>query len=119
VAFQKGVSGNPGGRPAGSANKVTPEIRTLSRSLFDAHYWQRVRGQLRDGTLHPSIETKLLSYAYGEPRSLDAAGPGISVQIGFLQTMLPDDTSGSNGNGQGIRTATRLPLSDANERPPS
>jgi hypothetical protein len=83
MAFQKGLSGNPGGRPAGAKNRVTPEIRVLAQRLFDAQYWQRVQAQLRAGTLHPSIEARLLSYAYGEPRSHDA-GPRTVVSIGFL-----------------------------------
>jgi hypothetical protein len=84
MPFVKGRSGNPGGRPKGRPNQVTQEIRALAGALFDRDYWQRVRSQLREGTLHPSIEARLLAYAYGEPRSHDAAGPGLVVSIGFL-----------------------------------
>lgn len=84
MPFQKGVSGNRGGRPKGRPNHATQEIRALATALFDRDYWTRIRTQLHEGTLPPAIHARLLAYAYGEPRSHDAAGPGISVSIGFL-----------------------------------
>ena len=84
MPFVKGHSGNPGGRPKGTRNHATIEIKALTMSLFDAEYWGRIRRQLRDGTLHPSIEARLLTYAYGEPRGTFSATPGISVSIGFM-----------------------------------
>ena len=83
MPFAKGQSGNPGGRPKGRQNNVTTEIRALAQSLFDKSYWERVRAQLIEGTLHPSIEAKLLAYAYGEPNQ-EKPRSGITVNLGFL-----------------------------------
>ena len=83
MPFRKGVSGNPGGRPRGRQNSTTLEIRALAQTLFDQQYWERIRAQLRAGTLHPSIEARLLTYAYGEPR-LERADVGVVVNLGFV-----------------------------------
>lgn len=56
------------GRPKGAQNKVTREIRELAQALFDAAYWARKRMEVQGGRCHPSIEAKLLAYAYGEPK---------------------------------------------------
>ena len=57
-----------GGRAKGTLNKVTVEIRELSQALFDAEYWDRTRARVLSGKIAPAIESKLLAYAYGEPK---------------------------------------------------
>ena len=59
-----------GGRPFGATNKVTQEVRNLTKALFDKAYWARTKKALKDGTLNPQIEGKLLAYAYGEPKQV-------------------------------------------------
>ena len=64
-----------GGRAKGTPNKVTTEIRELSQALFDDEYWTRTRARVLSGKIAPAIESKLLAYAYGEPKqTLDVLG---------------------------------------------
>jgi hypothetical protein len=107
MPFVKGKSGNPGGRPKGRQNTATLEIKVLTRNLFDHAYWQRIRAQLRDGSLHPSIEARLLAYAYGEPRAHDAAGPRIAISVGFLEA---PDRPGEVVEAIGAGTTFQAPL---------
>jgi hypothetical protein len=86
MPFPKGISGNPGGRPKGRPNNATVEIRALAQSLFDKTYWERVRARLIEGTLHPSIEAKLLEYAYGEPKQ-EGSDRKVVVNLGFLAAL--------------------------------
>ena len=119
MPFAKGRSGNPGGRPKGRPNQVTQEIRALASALFDDDYWTRIRTQLRDGTLPPAIHTKLLSYAYGEPRSHDASGPQVVVSIGFLTPPRGRDgeviegTATVDNSGRGMASPARVLLNGA------
>ena len=84
MPFPKGVSGNPAGRPRGKPNHVTREIREMSLKLFDDEYWRRTRERLREGTLAPAIESKLLAYAYGEPKQFKTVDTGVTVRIGYI-----------------------------------
>lgn len=68
MGFQKGQPRPAGaGRRAGTPNKSTVEIREITRRLFDEDYWASVKHRLNRGKLAPAIESKLLSYLYGEP----------------------------------------------------
>jgi len=64
---RKGQKG-AGGRPKGSRNKVTLEIREAARRLVsDPIYWRKLRADLRKRKVHPHVETTLLAYAFGKP----------------------------------------------------
>jgi len=63
MPFVNRRSGNPGGRRERRQNNISAEIRTLAQSLFDDAYWRGVKAKLTEGTLHPSIEAKLLTYS--------------------------------------------------------
>ena len=110
MPFCKGQSGNPGGRPRGRQNNVTTEIRALAQSLFDKNYWERVRAQWVAGTIHPSIEAKLLAYAYGEPNQ-DHSGREITVNLGFLNlepaNVISDDQNTIDTTAEGMTLQTR------------
>lgn len=77
-----------GGRQKGTPNKVTPEVRALAQGLFTKAYWTKKREQIEKGECHPTIETKLLAYAYGEPKQEHNVNHGITVTIGYLPTTL-------------------------------
>jgi|TARA_Y100000034_G_scaffold42436_1_gene52003 hypothetical protein len=57
-----------GGRPKGTPNKVTAEVRQLAQSLFDAAYWKKTKARLAANTIAPAVHARLLAYAYGEPK---------------------------------------------------
>ncbi len=108
MPFPKGQSGNPGGRPKGRANNATVEIRALAQSLFDKAYWERVRTQLIERTLHPSIEAKLLAYAYGEPKQ-EQSGQRITVNLGFIAAAQPIVTGADENTIEGTAQVVTLP----------
>jgi hypothetical protein len=50
-------------------SRLARESRVFAQRLVrDLHYRNRLKQQLRDGSLHPSIEKMLWEYAYGKPR---------------------------------------------------
>lgn len=77
---RKGQTGNPNGRPKGSANKVTTDLRTWIADLLD-----RTRPQIEADlkALEPqqrvAIYEKLLTYALPKMQSVEA-----KVDIGKL-----------------------------------
>lgn len=75
MKWQKGQSGNPRGRVAGTEIARTKEARELARALFDPAYWRLKFERLHSGTEHPKIEAILLAYAFGEPpKEIHASG---------------------------------------------
>lgn len=68
------------GRPPGSENKITRQIREITEGLFDAKYWKGVRERLAAGKLHPAIELKLLAYRYGEPPKVVKVQGAVTVE---------------------------------------
>jgi len=57
-----------GGRSRGTPNKITTEIRDITRGLFDDAYWTRTKQRLESGRIAPAVEARLLAYAFGEPK---------------------------------------------------
>ena len=57
------------GRPKGTPNKVTAEVRLAARGLMeDPAYLARLRRRLRAGKCAPAVECMLWHYAYGKPK---------------------------------------------------
>lgn len=78
-----------GGRVAGTPNKATPAIREFAQKMLGqlgGKYWTRIKTQLEEGTIHPTLEAKLWAYAYGEPKQEHNINTGITVNIGYLPT---------------------------------
>src|SRR5215472_5239412 len=66
--FRPSRSGNPTGRPRGTPNKATQEVRALARRLVDdPQYQASVQRRLRDGEAG-ALELLLWHYAYGKPK---------------------------------------------------
>lgn len=84
MAWQKGQSGNRNGRPKGAKDKLSAEVRSLARNIFDKAYWERVSHDAKAGTLNPKIEALLLNYAYGLPAHDHAGQSGVVVSLGFI-----------------------------------
>jgi hypothetical protein len=68
------------GRPPGSVNKITRQIRDITEGLFDTTYWKNIRKRLHAGELHPAIEIRLLAYRYGEPPKVVKVSGSVSVE---------------------------------------
>ena len=70
MAFVKGKSGNPAGKPKGALNHATRDIREFARECLESpDYVQRLRARLAAGKA-PHMETLLAHYAYGKPKDV-------------------------------------------------
>jgi hypothetical protein len=57
-----------GGRPKGSPNRITVEVKALARNLLeDRMYMRTLRRDLRKRKVHPQMEAVLWAYAFGKP----------------------------------------------------
>lgn len=72
-----------GGRKRGTPNKATIEIKRQLTKLFTPAYFKDLPARLKNGSLPPAIEAKLLAYAFGEPKQLlEHSGPnGAPIQV--------------------------------------
>jgi hypothetical protein len=78
--FQPGTSGNSKGRPKGTPNKVTADVRRAAQALVDdPAYRATLQQRLIAGTLPPAVETLLWSYAKGTPKDLLERSPQASA----------------------------------------
>jgi hypothetical protein len=80
TSFKPGHRG-AGGRPKGSLNRATLEIRVLARSLVeDPAYLAALRRRLAAGKAGP-LEPLLFAYAYGRPTERPGAPAETSRQV--------------------------------------
>jgi hypothetical protein len=57
------------GRPPGTPNKVTREVKDLCNTLVDDPEYQRLfKARMLAGTLPPQLETMVWYYAKGKPK---------------------------------------------------
>jgi len=69
------------GRPKGSQNKVTREIKAFARSLLeDPGYQAALKTRLKAGKA-PHLEPLLYHYAYGKPKEQIEAKATITVRL--------------------------------------
>lgn len=87
--FRKGQSGNPSGRPRGTPNKATTEVRELCQRLVtDPAYLETLVTDFKKRELPPQIETLIWHYAFGRPVT--------RLEVGAARTL--EDIIASSGS---------------------
>ena len=71
MPFEKGESGNPIGRPKGSLNKVTQELREQITQAIDTNKICEMLNKITNPTEYINAITKLLPYAIGKVKPND------------------------------------------------
>ena len=90
---QKALKKGGPGRPKGSPNRVTLEVREIAtRLVTDPAYVEALATRLREGTAGP-MEGLLWTYAYGKPKETAENPTKCNVVV-----MLPD-----NGRDKGLQ----------------
>ena len=70
MPFKKGESGNPIGRPKGSLNKVTQELREQITQAIDTNKICEMLNQITNPTEYINAITKLLPYIVCKKRPI-------------------------------------------------
>lgn len=73
AAGRTGKVTNPNGRPKGSQNRRTKQVREtiqdMSRMLLERPgYWRQLKHRLDNNELPPVLEAALWAYAWGKPQ---------------------------------------------------
>lgn len=67
MAFRKGKSGNPNGRPKGGLSSAHREIKERAQEFVESDkYWKNLQARILKGRA-PHAEILLFHYAYGKP----------------------------------------------------
>ena len=84
--------GGPG-RPPGTPNKATKEVRAFCQRLVaDPEYRAALERRWREGSLPPAVEAMVWSYAVGKPpQSLDVTRHGPSLASIIAGTATDED----------------------------
>ena len=72
MPFTKGNSGNPLGRPKGSLNHSTKEVRELLSSALDTNKIKEMLERIEEPTDYINAITKLLPYCVPKVKPIDA-----------------------------------------------
>ena len=70
MPFKKGESGNPVGRPKGSLNKVTQELREQITQAIDTNKICEMLNQITSPLVYINAITKLLPYIVAKKRPI-------------------------------------------------
>jgi hypothetical protein len=89
------VKGDPrAGRPKGTLNKASIEVKELARSLLsDPGYVANLKARLIAGECPPPVETMLWHYAYGKPKEsveLTTGDGPLNIIINGVMPMPPE-----------------------------
>ena len=71
MGFKKGESGNPDGRPKGSLNKTTNEIREVISKAIDTDKIKCMLNQIEDPVDYINAVSKLLPYITGKVKPIE------------------------------------------------
>ena len=71
MGFKKGESGNPEGRPKGSLNKTTNEIREAISKAIDTDKIKCMLNQIEDPVDYINSVSKLLPYITGKVKPIE------------------------------------------------
>ena len=71
MGFKKGESGNPEGRPKGSLNKTTNEIRELISKAIDTDKIKCMLNQIEEPIDYINAVSKLLPYIVGKVKPIE------------------------------------------------
>lgn len=97
MAFQKGQSGNPNGRPKGAENKATADIKAFASGVFFSPEWQESAIQRMKEGKAPHLETYLLQMLAGKPKeSMEVTGDGGPLKVIFAGRYKPQDQDGDS-----------------------
>ncbi len=88
MPFKKGESGNPIGRPKGSLNKTTQELREQISQAIDTNKICEMLNQITNPTEYINAITKLLPYAIGKKKAYEEVEEiePIDIKITFVDT---------------------------------
>ena len=92
--------GSPG-RPAGTPNKASREVRAFcQRLLADPDYRANLERRWRKGSLPPALEQMVWAYAIGRPpQSVDVTSRGVSM-ASLIAGTAPDDADDEDTDAQ-------------------
>ena len=71
MGFEKGKSGNPEGRPKGSLNKVTKDLREVLSNAIDTDKIKDKLNQIEDPVDYINAVSKLLPYITGKVKPIE------------------------------------------------
>ena len=71
MGFEKGKSGNPEGRPKGSLNKTTNDIRELISKVIDTDKIKDMLNQIEEPIDYINAVSKLLPYITGKVKPIE------------------------------------------------